>query len=213
MPHHLFNWDSIGIEPNKLEGQGQQILDLPFGWPVKRWNVLFCLSTCFDFQAMLFLRLLRLAAWDRNFINTNAFAKNIIIIEMLRHHKSEIGGHIMTKLALTPFISNSADPAAITAASTLQPQPSLALLSAAVTLLLSHRHSTAVTLHSICSRHTGAYNSFVQRIHILISLPSVWAFGNFYFIPPSSSYMLTSGKWKASHWASICCHLTGQHTE
>ena len=148
MPHHLFNWDSIGIEPNKLEGQGQQFLDLPFWWPVKRSIVLICLSICFDLQAMLFLRLLRLSTWDRNFTNTNAFAKNIIIIEMLRHHKSEIFGHIMTKLALKPVISNSADPAV-----TLQ--PSLLLLFS-----LCCSHSTANLLHShstqsLCTRSAG----------------------------------------------------------
>ena len=40
----------------------------------------------------------------------------------------------------------------------------------------------------------------MQRILILLSLlslPSVRAFGKFYFISPSSSYMLTSGKWEA----------------
>ena len=149
MPHHLFNWESIGIEPNKLEGQGQQILDLPFGWPVKRSIVLICLSICFDLQAMLFLRLLRLSTWDRNFTNTNAFAKNIIIIEMLRHHKSETVGHIMTKLALKTVISNSADPAI-----TLQPSLlCLCSLWCSHSTLVSFLHSHSA--QSLCTRSAG----------------------------------------------------------
>ena len=210
MPHHLFDWDSIGIEPNKLEGHGQQILNLLFGWPVKRPIVLIYLSTCFDLQAMLYLRLLRLSTWDRNFTNTNAFAKNVIIIEMLRHRKSEIVGHIMTKLFNTRYIEQRGPcghSAAITGSALTLLQSLYCSHSTPVTLLQS-----LCTLHSIWS-HTGAYNSFLRNAHshsafvaVCVSFRKFLFHFTFIFI---HDYL---GEVGGSQWTSLCCHLTGQHT-